>query len=165
MEKVNKQQLPKRKPNHFIIYDNTLHQYKEIKYISQNDLAEGYRQVMPSGIINKKLINHFSITLCFLPEYLWSKLKYINDNYKLIKDGITTYTIIETNQDELMIKLYNELKKRNPDELVLNYLVNELDETQHNSWLVIRAQNYLKTNRHYESSPVSCFYDHKIQLS
>ena len=164
MEKVSTLQIPKRKPNHFIIYDNTLKKYKEIKYITQTELAEGYQQIIPNGIINKKLINHFSITLCFLPEHLWSKLKYNNDNYKLIKDGISSYSIIETNQDGLMIKLYKEIKKLNPDPLILNYLVNEIDDSQYTSWLLIRTKHYLSTGRHYESSPVNSFYEYKVTV-
>lgn len=163
MEKVN-HQITKRKPNYFIIYDNALKKYKEIKYISQSELAEGYRQIIPTSI-NKKLINHFSITLCFLPEYLWSRLKYINDNYKLIKDGISTYSIIETNQDELMINLYKEIKKHNPDPLILSHLKNEIDDTQYSSWLLLRTLNYLQTNKHYESSPVNSFHNYNTQLS
>lgn len=158
---INK--IPKRKPNHFITYDTNLKKYTEVKYISQSDLAEGYRQIMPK-YINKKLINHFSITLCFLPEYLWSRLKYEKDNYKVIKDGITRYTIIETNQDNIMIQLYKEIKKLNPDNLVLKYLVNELDDSLYNSWLVLRVNKYLNSGFIYKSSNVTTFYDFKIQV-
>ena len=161
-EKVTKVEIPKRKTNHFFVYNNNTNKYNEVKYLSQTELAEGFRQVMPNCSTKvKKLINHFSVTLCFLPEYLWSKLKYIEDNYKSIKDGSTLYSIVETNQDNIMIKLYSEITKSVPDILVLEYLINELDETQHTSWLVLRANNYLKTNKNYESSPVTEFPEYK----
>ena len=149
-------EIPKRKTNHFFVYDIKNNKYNDVKYLSQVELAEGYRQIIPRCNFKvKKSINHFSITLCFLPEYLWNKLKYVNGNYKSIPDGSTLYSIVETNQDNIMIQLYNEIKKLLPDSLILNYLVNELDETQHSSWLVIRSNNYLKTNKHYETTPVN----------
>jgi hypothetical protein len=161
-EKVTKVEIPKRKANHFFVFDNNAGKYNEVKYLSQTELAEGFRQVMPDCNIKvKKLMNHFSVTLCFLPEYLWSKLRYVEDNYKSIKDGSTLYSIVETNQDSTMIKLYDEITKLIPDKLVLEYLINELDETQHASWLVIRANNYLKTGKHYESTPIVDFPEYK----
>lgn len=161
-EKVTKVEIPKRKANHFFVFVKDTNTYNEVKYLSQTELAEGFRQVMPNCSTKvKKIMNHFSVTLCFLPEYLWTKLRYVEDNYKSIKDGSTLYSIVETNQDNNMIKLFNEITKLVPDKLVLEYLVNELDETQHNSWLVIRANNYLKTNKHYESNPVAYFPEYK----
>ena len=146
--------IPKRKPNHFFVYNNKLCKYDEIKYISQLDLAEGYRQKLPKcnskNIKKKKLINHFSITLCFLPEYLWKELKYDGENYKVIQDGITLYSIVETNQDDIMKDLYKEIKKRVSDKLVVDHLINELDESQYSSWLVLRSKKYLKTGNKYE---------------
>uniref|UniRef100_A0A6C0D8Y0 Uncharacterized protein n=1 Tax=viral metagenome TaxID=1070528 RepID=A0A6C0D8Y0_9ZZZZ len=141
-----KVEIPKKKPNHFIVYkqDNT---FEEVKYLTQNELAEGWEQVVPH-YGEKKLINHFSLTLAYLPEKFWSKLrkdsKSSDDSYKIIKDGITRYTIIETNQDDTMKKLYIEIRKIIPDVVVLQECVDELDQSQHSSWLVIRAKHYLK---------------------
>jgi hypothetical protein len=146
--------IPKRKPNHFFVYNIKACKYDEIKYISQYDLAEGYRQILPKcnskNIKKKKLINHFSITLCFLPEYLWKELKYDGENYKVIQDGITLYSIVETNQDEIMKNLYNEIIKRFPNKLVINHLINELDESQYSSWLILRSKKYLNTGKKFE---------------
>ena len=160
-EKITKVEIPKRKTNHFFVFDKNMNKYNEIKYLSQIELAEGFRQVIPYCSKVTKLMNHFSVTLCFLPEYLWSKLRYVEDNYKTIKDGSTLYSIVETNQDNNMIKLYSEITKLVPDKLVLYYLINELDDSQHTSWLVIRANNYLKTNKHYESTPVTVLLEYK----
>lgn len=159
---TNKIEIPKRKPNHFFVYNKKENKYDEIKYISQKELADGFRQVIPNITINKKkelninnkrkhLINHFSVTLCFLPEYLWLYLKYNGESYKTIRDGLTLYTIVETNQDDIMKQLFNEMSKLCPDKLVVEYLVNELDESQHSSWLVIRSNHWLQTGKLYFS--------------
>lgn len=143
---VNKQDRPKRKPNHFFIYNKKEQKIEEVKYLSQKELSEGWRQVMPR-MHNRKLLNNFSITLCFLPDYLWSSLYKLKNNEGdyIINDGARTrYTIIETNQDDIMINLYNELKKLHPDNETLLSYINELDESQHNSWLVLRAKTFIK---------------------
>jgi len=159
METV-KVEIPKRKPNHFFVFDKENSKYNEVKYISQKELALGFRQVLPCIFISKKkesnnnkrkyLINHFSVTLCFLPEYLWKSLKYDGESYKTITDGNTLYSIVETNQDEIMKHLFNEMKKVTPDKMVVEHLVNELDESQHSSWLIIRSNHYLKSGMLYE---------------
>jgi len=46
-----------------------------------------------------------------------------------IKYKNTKYTISETNQDELMISLYEEINKHNPNKLILKNLIDEFDET------------------------------------
>ena len=43
-----------------------------------------------------------------------------------------------------MINLYNELKKVHPDNETLLSYINDLDESQHNSWLVLRAKTFIK---------------------
>ena len=146
---LNELKIPKRKPNHFIIYNKFENKYQEIKYLSQKELAEGWRHVISKkkNKNNKKMLNNFSITLCFLPEHLWSSLyKFKNkDDEYIVNDGRQTrYTIIETNQDNIMINLFNELKKPCPDNETLLSYINELDESLYNSWLLIRAKFYIK---------------------
>lgn len=145
-ETNSKHENPKRKPNHFFIFNKQENKLQDIKYSSQKDLSEGWRQVMPK-LNNKKLLNNFSITLCFLPEYLWSSLykKKNSEGDYIINDGSRTrYTIIETNQDDIMINLFNELKKVHPNNETLLSYINELDESQHTSWLVLRAKTFMK---------------------
>jgi hypothetical protein len=169
---ANISKIPKKKLNYFIIYNKYDKEYEEIKYLNQHELAEGWQQNIPTN--NKKMfINHFSITLAFLPSHLWSKLKTnykkqrITNNpeesemsqnmYKTIKDGLTRYSIIESNQDYLMINMYNELKKMYPSINLLKEWCEELDQSQHASWLVILAKNYIQKKYLYISEPVTTF--------
>jgi hypothetical protein len=166
--------LPKRKTNYFYIYDKNNKNYVDVKYICQNTLAEGYIQVMPK-IAPKKLINHFSITLAFLPDHLWCKLKekYKNkenkennedDKYRIIKDGITRYSIVETNQDDMMFTLYDEIHKINPKNEILQFCVDNLDVSQHSSWLIIRTKHYIKTGILFSQENISTFNEEHIKL-
>ena len=72
-----------------------------------------------------------------------------DDSYKVIIDGITRYTIIETNQDNTMINLFAELSLKFPNIELLNKYINDLDVSQHTSWLVLRAKHYVNHNRKY----------------
>lgn len=144
----SKLEIPKKKPNHFFILDKKENKYNEVKYLTQHELSEGWHQVIPNHNTHK-LINHFSVTLAFLPEHLWSKLHKLNDNYKVIKDGITRYTIIETNQDQTMFELYDELKRSLPNKTKLMTHIANLDTSQHNSWLVQRAKYYINYSSLY----------------
>ena len=159
MNTNNEPIIIKRKPNHFLIFDKTTKNFKEIEYLSQKELASGYKQVVPRGHHfkakkNIHLLNHFSVTLAFLPDYLWAKLRYEKDNYKTIRYGSTLYNILETNQDEIMINLYKEINNITPNIKILEYLINELDDSQYTSWLVIRSNYYINHNKIYEPEPV-----------
>jgi len=155
-----KVEIPKKKPNYFNVYNRKENKYDEIKFLSQQEIAEGWCQVLPY-FGNKNLINHFSVTLAFLPEMYWSKIqKYFKNGeelYKIISDGITKYAIIETNQDDIMIKLFNEIRKSNPDNQLLQNYINDLDESQHTSWLVLRAKYIINHNM-----PYLCHYVNKF---
>jgi hypothetical protein len=148
-----KVEIPKKKPNHFYVLNKQKNEYTEVKYLNQSELAEGWKQKVPNRGI-KKMINHFSVTLAFLPEQFWVKLKKIkidnDESYKVIIDGITRYTITETNQDNIMINLFKELSYYQPNIELLNKYINELDLSQHISWLVIRAKHYIKYNTLYD---------------
>ena len=149
---TSKVEIPNKKLNHFYILDRKKSEYIKVKYLTQQELAEGWRQIVPRTN-EKKLVNHFCITLAFLPEQFWKKLikiKYdINDSYKIIIDGLTRYTIIETNQDDIMIKLFNELSQKYLNILLLNKYINDLDISQHTGWLVLRAKYYISHEKLY----------------
>lgn len=141
-----KAKLPKRKLNYFYIFNKDKNEYNEIKYLTQQEITEGWVQVIPNTN-NNNLINHFSVTLAYLPDVLWSKLiKNNNNTFNIIKDGLTRYTIAETNQDLIMINLYTEIHNKYPNKEILQKYIDELDESQHSSWLVLRSKSYLKNN-------------------
>jgi hypothetical protein len=155
---TSKVELPKKKPNHFYILNRKKDEYIEVKYLSQHELADGWKQIV-SRTCDKKLVNHFSVTLAFLPEQFWKRLRKVksngDDSYKVIIDGITRYTIIETNQDETMINLFNELLSKHPNVSLLNKYINDLDVSQHTSWLVLRAKHYINTGKLYNEHYVT----------
>jgi len=147
--------LPKLKPNHFFVYKNNV--YNEIPYLTQLELSENWHQVIPK--YSNKFINNYSITLAHLPTHLWCKLvkeiKNDNEVYKIIKDGITHYSIIETNQDNIMINIYNEINKEYPDVNLLKQYITELDSSQYNSWLILCASRYIEKGYLYEPNYVT----------
>ena len=153
-------EIPKKKPNYFNIYNKKENKYDEVKFLTQQEIAEGWVQILPQ-YTDKNLINHFSVTLAFLPEKYWQKIKkgYKNGEelYKVIKDGVTRYTIIETNQDDVMKKLFIEIKKLYPDHNLVQYYIDELDVSQHTSWLVLRAKYILTNGVPYFSNKVEEF--------
>jgi hypothetical protein len=140
-------EIPKKKLNFFNSYNKLENKYDEIKYLNQQELSEGWIQVIPS-FGDKRLINSFNITLAFLPNECWCKLrkKIINDEetFLEIKHGLSRYKIIETNQDDIMIKLYEELNNKRPYIKILKSCIDELDNSQYSSWLVLSARYYIK---------------------
>jgi hypothetical protein len=150
---TSKVEIPKKKPYHFYVFDKKKSEYNEIKYLTQNELAEGWVQVISQNG-NSKLINHFSVTLAFLPEPLWKRLRPNSSGYKVIVDGLTRYTIIETNQDDTMVNLFNEITSRSPNVLTLQKLINELDVSQHTSWLVLRSRYFINHGVKYKQYEV-----------
>jgi hypothetical protein len=131
---LGKIEIPKKKLNFFNSYDKLENKYNEIKYLNQQELSEGWIQIIPS-FGDKKFIINFNITLAFLPSECWCKLKkkIINDEetYIEIKHGLTRYKIIETNQDDIMIKLYEELYNKRPYIKILKSCIDELDNSQY----------------------------------
>jgi hypothetical protein len=150
-------EIPKQKLNFFNTYNRIENRYDEIKYLNQHELAEGWIQIIPSNS-NKQLSVSFSITLAFLPSECWCKLSkcVINNElvYREFKNGLTKYKIIETNQDDIMIKLYEELCNVKPYIKILKNCIEELDNSQYSSWLVIQARYYINHGVFYNSSPI-----------
>ena len=143
---VNKLEIPKKKLNFFCIFNKKEKSYSEVKYLNQHELSEGWKQIVPT-YTDKRLLNYLNVTLCFLPEHLWSKIRKDSNNseytFRKIKEGVSRYTILETNQDTIMEKLYREVNRRNPNKTILNECIDNLDNNQYNSWLVIRARHII----------------------
>jgi len=117
------------------------------KPLTQKDYADGWQPVLPNPS-KRNPIHHFSVTLANLPPHLWvDLLKDYEKSSKLLsknkfKDNIYYYTVSESENDEVLVQLYYELQKRNPDSvLVKNYLEQLGDETS--GWLVMRAKKFL----------------------
>lgn len=151
-------EIPKKKLNFFNSYNRLENKYDEIKYLNQQDLSEGWIQITPL-FGDKRLINSFNITLAFLPNNYWSKLsKQFIDNEEVfveIKHGLTRYRIIETNQDDIMVKLYEELNNKRPYIKILKSCIDELDNSQYSSWLVLSARYYIKYGVFYNTCIVN----------
>ena len=53
----SKLEIPKKKPNHFFIFDKT--KYTEVKYLTQHELSENWQQVIPNYNNHKLISNNF----------------------------------------------------------------------------------------------------------
>jgi len=147
-----KVEIPKKRPNYFNVYDKYNSKFNEVKYLSQQELADGWEQVIPD-YKDKRLHNYLNVTLAFLPEKFWFNLKkkYNNgeESYKVIHDGLTKYTIIESNQDELMISLFKEIHKINPNKKLIQSYIDNIDSSQYTSWLILRAKHIIEHSLPY----------------
>jgi hypothetical protein len=119
------------------------------KPLTQEDYANGWQVVLPHpSKANKQPIHHWSVTLAQLPPHLWS---YYRDSYDedgnkfhpVIRDGIYHYTVTETEHDEKLMELRNELQRGyHARHDKVKELVKSLDGV--NGWLMIRAKKFLK---------------------
>ena len=121
------------------------------KPLSQEDYANSWQVVLPRpSKYYKQPIHHWSVTLAQLPPHLWSKYKEVVDEdgrkfYPIIRDNIYHYTVTKTEHDETLRALREELQcgyKANKN--IVHKYVKELYGL--NSWLVVRALNFLKGN-------------------
>ena len=110
--------------------------------LSQNDYAEGWNAKLPKARKNKSPIHHWSIPLSQLPPHLWYRYKApYYDNAKVIKDNIYHYTIVQSDNDKVLKKLYIELYKNNySKELITSYL-EKLENI--NGWIIERAKKLI----------------------
>jgi hypothetical protein len=147
---MSKIEVPKKRPNYFNVYNKD--KYVEVKYLSQQEIADGWEQVIPY-YKDKRLHNQINVTLAFLPEKFWYRLKkrYNNneESYKTIKDGLTHYTIIESNQDEVMFLLFKEIHKFCPNKDLIQSYIDNIDPSQYTSWLILRAKHIILHNKPY----------------
>lgn len=126
---------------------------KLIKPLSQNDLASGWRLVVPHIKYYKKLnenehifkkysnIYRSKINMGQLPPHLWSKIKIqYNGNIK-VRDKSHYYYVEKTNVDSELYELNKILKKpydvQNTDKVI--ELLNVLKDNDIYGWLVIKA--------------------------
>jgi hypothetical protein len=112
---------------------------------TQNDLAEGWRQVVPRKR-KDSTIHHFSIYLSELPSYLWKNLQTIDNNneyYKVINDGIYQYSVKMSKHDGEIQKLYKLVMSQVLDKNQIYLLYDYLEKQRVKGWLMIRAKNII----------------------
>lgn len=118
----------------------------KVKFLTENDKADGWN-IIPS----KKDYFFLETKLCYLPSYLWKRIKSHNyDNKEVgytVKDNKTYYFVYKTDMDEQLKEIYEILanyprlqldKLRNLVEEVLKH-----DSTFSDSWLLIKSKKIL----------------------
>ena len=143
---------------------NIEYEQKILKLLSQKELANGWRQVLPypktivkvveknSKLINRSIKQYIvqKINLSQLPEYLWNKLEIndLNENYKYksIIDKVVKYNIIATPVDGEIIELKNILSSNNNNLTRIIELLQILEDNNINGWLIIRTKSQFGDN-------------------
>ena len=132
---------------------------KRIYYTSQNDLAEGWRVVLPQRNMvevksekkeneentetskrkfeNKVMYNE--VNLAQFPPHLFNKL---NPKKEIYYDNFFKFKLLKTEHDDAILTLYKKLKKNYPNEKEKNE-IKELGELLENNnisgWITIKA--------------------------
>tara|TARA_B110000977_G_C10988437_1_gene458914 strand:+ start:234 stop:698 length:465 start_codon:yes stop_codon:yes gene_type:complete len=137
---------------------------KKHYYTSQQDLADGWRNVLPSSnfvetsteefkditgktVKKKKFRNeeiYNEVTLAQLPPYLFSRVKNCQTNDNIVMDNFFKFRIIRTLQDDLIQELYKLVIIKYPsssDKTKMKELVEVLELNDISGWLIIRAKN------------------------
>ena len=119
---------------------------KRAKFLSEYEKAEGWIQNFSRTI---KFSKFFQTNLHYLPENLWTKLTpFYQESVKVgskTKDKNVFYFVHNADTDKTSWELFNATKDRyNLDKDKVKELVNYFDEKGIESWLTIRAKNYLE---------------------
>jgi len=129
-----------------------------IQMLTQNDLADGWQQVVPRA---KKFVKKFvdsegnqlvrnlsnayrmKVNLAQLPEYLWHKMQYYNENTRTVNNGYHFYIVESTNVDSEICELVQILKYSVLPEFKerVHELLTILKDNDVYGWLIIRAKN------------------------
>ncbi len=128
-----------------------------VPMITQNELADGWLLSHPPGRCYFKTTKdengehntrvagsyHFKVNLAQLPENLWHKLNFLNNNSYYVNDGLYDYTLYNTPVDDEIRELYhltNQMKSPEHKERLFE-LLNVLKDNDIYGWIVIRARN------------------------
>ena len=139
---------------------------KKHHYTNQQDIAYGWRKVLPSsnlviksteetknseGKVIKK--HHYKneiiyneVTLAQLPPYLHRRLKNYNDpqNEDIVYDKFFKFRVIKTAYDDMIKELYKLVEIKYPNQEVKNKikdLTEVLESNGISGWLIIRAKH------------------------
>jgi hypothetical protein len=139
---------------------------KKHYYTNQQDLASGWRIVLPSsnfviksteeiknneGDVFKKHkykndIIYNEVTLAQLPSYLHRRLKndYNPENEDIVYDKFFKFRVIKTAYDDMIKELYKLVEIKYPNQEIRNKikdLTNILESNGISGWLIIRAKH------------------------
>jgi hypothetical protein len=119
-----------------------------VNYHSQEQLAEGWRHVLPKRH-RKTTVHHFSVFLSQLPPYLWKSLRTtINregkEVYAHINDNIYTYSIRMSDSDDDIKAMFKELNKTIPNKVEIKRLYTKLHNMKVRGWLMLKAETFLQ---------------------
>lgn len=117
--------------------------------LTQEELAEGWRLVLPSDK-NDATIHHFNIYLSQLPWHLWKSLKPLYDEdgnmcYETIRDNIYHYTVKPSKYDDLVLQLYRLVMCNSPIKQTIQKVYNELEQNRVKGWVMLKAKQLLST--------------------
>ena len=128
-----------------------------VQMLTQNDYADGWRQVVPRAkTFSKKFVDNegneiikyysnvyrMKINLAQLPEYLWNRMQYSEGNNKVVNNGYHYYTVEATCVDDEIHELANILKSPAQAEFKakVHELLNILKDNDVYGWVVIKAK-------------------------
>jgi hypothetical protein len=133
-----------------------------VQMLTQNDYADGWRQVVPRAktFIKKfvdtegnQQIRHYTnayrmkINLAQLPEYLWHRMQYYNETTKIVNNGYHYYIVEATSVDDEIRELVNILKNSAQAEYKerVHELLTILKDNDVYGWVVIRAKSMYRS--------------------
>ncbi len=128
-----------------------------VQMLTQNDYADGWQQVVPRAkTYTKKFVDsegnqqvkqlsnayRMKVNLAQLPEYLWNRMQYYNENTKTVNNGYHYYIVEATNVDSEIRELANILKQTALPEFKerVHELLTILKDNDVYGWVVIRAK-------------------------
>ena len=133
-----------------------------VQMLTQNDYADGWRQVVPRAKFfikkfvdtegNQQIKNYsnayrMKINLAQLPEYLWHRMIYYNENTKTVNNGYHYYIVEATSVDDEIKELVNILKEPAQAEYKerVHELLTILKDNDVYGWVVIRAKSMYRS--------------------
>lgn len=135
-------------PEHTISGSFKVNNKKEY-YLSQQQLADGWRKVLPRSnmvetekdgkTVKERQVHYNEVNLAQFPPYLF---KYLKSGKEIYYDSFFKFKILRTEYDETIMKLYHLLSKKYPSKeeqdtiKTLNEFLKSNDIT---GWMTIKA--------------------------
>ena len=124
---------------------------KEEHYLSQQQLAEGWRKILPrsnvvevekDGKVTKETKVHYNeVNLAQFPPYLF---KYLESGKEFYYDSFFKFKVLKTEHDDTIMKLYQLLLKKYPslkEQEEIKSLGEFLQSKNISGWMTIKASN------------------------